>query len=245
MSNELLNKESMLYGFEESKQEDIVIPRIKVINALSPERVDGLAVEGDVINSLTKEKVNDQLFIPIKQYYSNIRWNPDRNDDIRIECYSRDGRIGITNAGDTLICAECRANQFDNTKQGKEAQPLCTSYLNFLGFFEEEVMPSVLSFSKTNYNEGKKMLSIAKSMRKSIWNYGYKLSGQKVVKDKNQWFIITAKMGGETSPEARELALELYKIYEKTVLDVDYEDVATKDSAQVTDAVSAEMESEI
>ena len=77
MSNELANTntntelssqvEEQVYGFEDSNSSDIVIPRIKVINALSPERQDGLAEEGDVINSLTKDSVANKRFIPIKQ----------------------------------------------------------------------------------------------------------------------------------------------------------------------------------
>ena len=67
---------SAAYGFEETDSKDIVIPRIKVINALSPERVDGEAQEGDILNSLTHEDVKGKRFIPVKQYYSNIHWNP-------------------------------------------------------------------------------------------------------------------------------------------------------------------------
>jgi len=240
MSNELLKNNQVqvpeeIHGFEESRQEDIVIPRIKVVNALSPERIEGLAAEGDVINSLTKEKIEaDDLFIAIKQYYSNIRWNADRNAEPRIMCFSRDGRIGTTHDGDTLVCAQCKMNQFDNTKTGKEAQPLCTAYLNFLGFVETDMMPAVLSFAKTNYNEGKKMLSIAKSLRKSLWAYGYSLKGTKVTKDKNVWYIITPTLSAkEVSDETKLMATELFKLYEKTSVNADYEDVATKDSAQV------------
>lgn len=203
---------NMIYGFEESKSDDIIIPRIKVINALSPERIDGIANEGDILNSLTQEKMKDKKFIPIRQYYSNIWWNDDRDADERIHCRSFDGRIGNNEDG-TLVCAVCKKNQFDNTKEGKDAYPLCTAYLNFLGFFEGDAMPVVLSFSKTNYNEGKKMLSIAKSMRASMWNYGYLLEGKKVTKGKNTWYNIMPTLAGETDLENRTLAFELYKAY--------------------------------
>lgn len=232
--NELMKTQSgltnynpeMAYGFEETKPEDIIIPRIKVIQALSPERVDGEAVEGEILNSLTKEKLNGIPFIPIKQYYTNIRWNPDRNADIRMFCRSFDGRIGQDDTG-SLICEQCKKNQFDNTKTGKEAQPTCTAFINFLGFFEGNPMPVVLSFARTNYNEGKKLLSIARSMRVAIWNYAYTIESKKVSKDKNTWFIMVPKMKGETSPEVRSLAFELYKAYENVAIKADYEDTAT------------------
>ena len=47
---------NMAYGFEDTKASDILIPRIKVVQALSPERIDKEAEEGEIINSLTKER---------------------------------------------------------------------------------------------------------------------------------------------------------------------------------------------
>ncbi len=229
--------ESMAYGFEDADAKDIVIPRIKVIQALSPERIDGEATEGDILNSLTKENVKGQRFIPIKQYYSNIMWNPDRDAEVRMLCRSVDGKIGQDDNG-TLACATCKKNMFDNTKQGRDAQPLCTSYLNFLGFFEGNPMPVVLSFARTNYNEGKKLLSIAKSMRCAAWNYGYALESKKVAKGKNQWYIMTTRMDGATSPDTRALAFEIYKAYEKAIVNADYED-ASRASAETIDEQTA------
>jgi len=229
------------YGFEETKTEDIIIPRIKIINALSPERLDGIAEEGAILNSLTQEKVTSQRFIPIKQYYSNIRWNPDRDSETRMFCRSFDGRIGIDDEGNHS-CESCSKCKFDNTKTGKEAQPLCTSYLNFLGFFSGNPMPVVLSFSKTNYNEGKKLLSIARAMRASIWNYAYTLSGKQISKDRNRWYIIIPQMAGATTEEERALALELYRAYEGTKIDTAYEDTGKFEKTTESDAqVEAEI----
>jgi hypothetical protein len=226
-----------MFGFEEAKQEDQVIPRIKVINALSPERKEKIADEGELLNSLTKEKVTpDMLFIPIKMYYSNIWWNPDRGDDQRMFCRSADGRIGVPFDGGALVCKDCKKNLFDNTKQGKDAQPLCTSYMNFLGFFSGIPVPVVLSFARTNYNEGKKMLSIAKSLMRSIWSYGYILDSKLISKNGNDWYIITSKLGPETSDEDKAFAMQLYKVYEQTAsLKVDYEDIATANGGSAVD----------
>lgn len=232
---------SMAYGFEETKKEDLIIPRVKVINALSPERIDGIASEGAIINSLTLESVAGKKFMPIKQYYNNIEWNPDRNGDPRIFCRSNDGRIGVCENG-TLACDQCKKNLFDNTKKGKESYPTCTAYLNFLGFFEDSPMPVILSFAKTNYTDGKKMLSIAKSMRAAMWNYCYVLESKKVVKDKNSWYNIVPKFAGESTLEQRELAFELFRAYSDLKFTTEYEDAAVDTSGSSTDA---QMESEI
>lgn len=234
-------------GFEESNNSDIIIPRIKVINALSPERIDGIAAEGDVLNSLTQENVKDKVFIPIKQYYSNIRWNPERNADTRIFCKSANGITGNEYCEDgstkCISCAACKKNQFDNTKKGKEAAPVCTQYMNFLGFFEGSPMPVVLSFSKTNYNEGRKLLSIARSMRTSIWGYGYKIGSKKISKDRNTWYILTADMAGATTTENKTLAATLFNLYADTeAIKADYEESGSFEDKTAT---SAQTEAEI
>ena len=231
---------NVAYGFEESRPEDVLIPRLKVINALSPERQDGTAEEGAVINSLTGESVVGKRFIPIKQYYSNIEWNPDRSAEERIFCRSFDGRIGEGVHG-TLACAQCRRNQFDNSKKGKEAQPLCTSYINFLGFMEGNPMPVVLSFARTNFNEGKKLLSIARSMRTSIWNYAYVVKSVLVSKDRNKWYNLQVAMAGETTADERALAFELFKAYEHAQVKADYEE----GGAVTSEEPDAEIASEI
>lgn len=215
---------SKAYGFEESDNSDLIIPRIKVINALSPERVDGEAEEGDVINSLTKESVKGQRFVPIKQYYSCIKWNPERDADPRMLCRSFDGRIGTDADGETKLCKQCGCDQFDNTKTGKAAQPTCTRYLNFLGFFEGMPMPVVLSFARTNYNEGRKMLSMSKSMRAAIWAYSYTIDSRLVSKDRNKWYILVPNMAGKTDEDTQKLAFELYNSIQVSRIQTDYEE---------------------
>lgn len=232
---------NVAYGFEETDSSDIVIPRVKVINALSPERQDGEADEGDVINSLTKEDIRGYHFIPIKQYYSCIRWNPDRDADPRMLCRSYDGRVGTDAEGSTILCKQCGLDQFDNTKTGKAAQPQCTRYLNFLGFFEENPMPVVLSFARTNYNEGRKMLSISKSMRAAIWAYSYMIDSRMVSKDRNKWYILVPTLSSKTSPEMQQLAFELFNTIQVSNIQVNYEDAGGYSNPTTDDQVASEI----
>lgn len=138
------------------------------------------------------------------------------------------------------VCSQCGKNQFDNSKTGRAAQPQCTSYLNFLGFFEDSPMPVVLSFARTNYNEGRKMLSIAKSMRSAIWDYAYTIESRLVAKDRNKWYIMVPSMAGPTTPEQRKLAFDLYSTIHVNEIKADYEDAGGYANAAQTDAQVAE-----
>ena len=212
-------------GFEDVDSSDLVIPRIKVINALSPERQDGIAAEGDIVNSLTKDMIlPEHKFIPLKMTYSNIEWVP-RDMGEGIVCRSFNGKIGNNNInGQTLACHVCRRNEFDNTKQGKEAQPKCNKYINFLGFFEHDPMPVVLSFARTNYNEGKKLLSIAKSLRDNMFNHSYSITSKLQTKDKTRWYNIATSLVGDTTPEMREFAKSIYYSLAERELKLDLEE---------------------
>ncbi len=218
MSNELTVQEKMALaeqqgapmGFEEEEAGDAIIPRIKMVQTLSPEKKDKLAEEGDIINSLTVEKLNGRAFVPVFKFNNNILWR-DRSEGGGIKCIARDAKVGQESDGTTLLCATCRKCEFNNKKQGKEAIPTCTKYINFFGFFEGERMPVILSFSKTNYAEGKKLYSLAKVSMQNMWNFKYKLEAKKMAKGSNEWFNIVTQSNGQTDTDDREFALDLYK----------------------------------
>lgn len=236
-THEVVTANEPIMGFEEANQDDVVIPRVKVINALSPERQDGIANEGDVLNSLTKEVIlPEHNFIPLKVTYSNIAWVPKSEGD-GIECRAMNGKIGVSNIGNgTLVCDRCKRNEFDNSKQGKASQPTCTKYINFLGFFEHDLMPVVLSFSRTNYNEGKKLLSIAKSMRDNMFNHTYSIGSRLQTKDKNKWYNITTKMTGDTSEEMRAFARNIYGSLQEYEVDLENTAYNATNDDNVSDA---------
>src|SRR3990167_3555991 len=63
-------------GFESGvEKEDLIIPRAKLLQAMSPEMQEGGFRVGQIINSLTKEELNEE-FIPIFMFKNWIRFNP-------------------------------------------------------------------------------------------------------------------------------------------------------------------------
>lgn len=213
---------SVPMGFEDEEASDLIIPRVKVIQTLSPERKEKIAEEGDIINSLTKERLNGKKFIPVFKFNNNVWWK-DRSEGGGIQCSSRDGKIGHTSDEQVVVCAQCRRCEFDNTKTGKEALPTCTKYINFFGFFEGERAPIILSFSKTSYNEGKKLYSLAKVTMQNMWNYGYTLTEKLMAKGNNEWYVPVMTAAGATSEEDRDFALGLFKMYRNDLQNMNYD----------------------
>ena len=229
-------------GFEDEDQTDLIVPRIKVINALSPERKEKVADEGDIVNSLTKELLNGKVFVPVFKFNNNILWR-DRAEGGGIICIARNGKTGEDSDGTNKLCSACKRCEFDNTKQGKEALPTCTKYINFFGFFSgEHGMPIILSFAKTNYNEGRKLYSLAKVTMQNIWNHGYRLDSKLMSKNGNDWYNIAIIPAGATSAEDREYALSLYKSFRNDILNVKYDmDSGESGSEAAPDTEGAEF----
>lgn len=218
----LVQQNGAALGFEDEDASDLIIPRVKIIQSLSPERKEKQAEEGDIINSLTLEKIQNQIFIPVFKFSSNIEWI-DRNQGGGIACQARDGKTGIASDGSMSLCNSCKRNLFDNTKQGKEAIPKCTKYINFFGFISGQQVPIVLSFAKTNYNEGKKLYSLAKVSMQNMWNHGYRLVPKLMKKNNDEWFIIDVQAAGPTTQEERDYGMNLFKSFRSADLVFDEE----------------------
>lgn len=217
-------------GFEDEQDGDMIVPRIKIINALSPECKERTAAEGDIVNSLTKTKLNDSIFIPVFKYNSNINWKP-RNEGGGLLCTARNGKNATQNDGVSLFCNTCRKHEFDNTKTGRESFPTCTKYINFFGFIVGEPIPIILSFAKTNYPEGKKLYSLAKVTMQNMWNYGYVLSSKKLAKNGNEWYNIVVSAAGASTEESRMFGISLYKQFRDSAIISDVEKEGSEDSS--------------
>lgn len=228
-------------GFEDEDDGDFIVPRIKIVNTLSPERKDKIAEEGDIINSLTKEKLNGKVFIPVFKFNNNIWWKP-RAEGGGILCIARDGKLGQMSDGTTLLCATCRKCEFDNTKQGREAIPVCTKYINFFGFFAGERMPIILSFSKTGFSEGKKLYSLAKVTMQNMWHYGYTLGNKLMSKAGNDWYNIVVSAAGASSEADRAYGLQLFQTFRNRELKFDIDDTQDSDNTGPSMASESALE---
>lgn len=89
----------------------IKIPRLKLIQDLSPERKEGIAKAGSFINSLTKEEYGGQIkIVPLVQRpMTRIRWAA-RDQGGRLLCISRNKTKPSGDPGDVL--QDCQACEF-------------------------------------------------------------------------------------------------------------------------------------
>ena len=199
-------------GFEGMRvsKDDLIIPRAKLLQALSPEIAEGLvdgAKAGQIRNSLTKEVLPSRV-VPIFAFKSYFRFNPR---DRAKEGYNPNYQPGA------MIW---RSMNPDDPKVIEQAcfgpngeVPLALTCLNFFAFFPGVLMPIVLSFSKTSYKTGKQLLSLARFCGGDMWSRAYQLGAALVTDDKGTYYVFTVTSLGESNAEERHQAESWWTLF--------------------------------
>lgn len=142
-------------GLENMRPQDLLVPRLILMQALSPAVVDKNvdADAGDMFNSMTMERwvAEGDLaeFIPVFHYLEWIKWG-SRDEGEGILGRSRDPK------SDLAISAARR-------EQNEKGRPIVTEYHNFVCLFPELGMdhPVVIGCAKTNHSRGRHLLGLA------------------------------------------------------------------------------------
>ena len=196
--NEMVVDSGLNRGFESKDidQSDLIIPRAKLLQKLSPEVDEGMK-PGQIINSLTKEALPEE-FIPIFVFKNYIRFNLKNTDDPNFDSGFEPGAI------------MWRSNDYLDEKVQKETKfgsngekPLATTFMNFFSYFPGISMPIIISFSKTSYKAGKQLLSLAKFSGGDMFGKKYKLQSHKETNDIATYFVLKTAVSGK--PTADEL----------------------------------------
>ena len=203
-------------GFEEETQrEDLIIPRAKLLQALSPEVVDGSGKPGQIINSLTKE-ILPSVFIPVFKFTQWLRFN---SRDQKATGYNPDFGPGdliwrSADPHDPRVQAEGKFGE-DGSK------PLATKFLNFFSYFPGVTMPVIVSFSASSFKTGKQLLSLAQFTGGDMFSKGYALSAAKEQNDMGTFYVLKVDAKGPASPEDFKFAERLWQDFHAKEIKVD------------------------
>ena len=145
-------------GMENMRNSDVVVPRFRLMQSLSPMVVERKALAGQILNSLTDELVVDfEASIPVIPIFHYIQWiqwgDREANEGMIDQSLDPDG---------SLAQMAARRETRVNTK-GKEVQ-VVTEYHNFICICPDisVKIPIALSCAKTSFKTGKKLLGMAR-----------------------------------------------------------------------------------
>jgi hypothetical protein len=138
--------QQMMEQFGGMGSENVVIPRLVVVQKTSPEVETGEAKPSELfIKGLGMNLGAGPVeIIPIRRDTSRIRWK-DPKVGGGIVCRSKDGRTGVGEPGGN--CAVCLMTRWDGAER-----PSCDQYENVLVVLrnDQEVMPFLISGNRTN-----------------------------------------------------------------------------------------------
>lgn len=195
-------------GFENIDQEELIFPRLMLIQKMSPQ-LDEIAelIAGDFLNSLSNEIVSNATFVPIMKLPTFwVRKNPlERTDPDFNPDYDKGALIyKVSDPNDPRVLE-------DNRWVG-DAKPKCTQYMNFMVCLTKTKELYILSFAKSSFTEGKRFLSCAKLKRAPLFAFKYSLNSVKHQKGANIWYVMSIKDAGRV--ETQEEFVEYGKIYD-------------------------------
>lgn len=219
-------------GFENVDRSDLLVPRLGICQAMSPERskknadkyIEGLK-EGELFHNLKKERLGTRLRVAVVHFYkSRVKYTGDIGEGI--DCRALDGKHGVASNEDVKAqipqngdCMTCRFSLW----QGDEP-PACTAYYNFvIVSMPEKGFPSiddmlVMSFKSTGVGAAKQWISRMKFMTDEqgrplpIFGGVHELSVREQSNDKHTWFQFHVEPSGRATPEQREYARALYSM---------------------------------
>lgn len=199
-------------GLENSNdRNDLIIPRAKKIEAMSPEMQDAALLKtgvmpGAIINSITKE-ILPSKFIPVSYFKQWIRFNANKEGDRGwVDGYGpRDVIYNTLDKDDIRLTTDA---VWDGDKP-----PLTTTFLCFLSLFEGQDCPIVISFGGTNFKAGKTLLSLATFKGGDLFSNRYRLTTKKKQNDMGTWFVFDVAYDGPAEGAEYQKAEKLWEAF--------------------------------
>ena len=151
-------KDIEVEGLENMRPSDLLVPRLILLQGLSPRVVEGSNVAGQIINSITEmvwvKKDEEVIFIPIYHFLEWIRWG-DRETGEGIQERSLDPEGTL---------AQMAMRQIKHSTSTGISVFTVTEYHNFVSLFPmiDAQFAVVISCAKTNVKKGRKLLGLAR-----------------------------------------------------------------------------------
>lgn len=197
-------------GFENFKSEDLIIPRLRLLQGLSEAVTSGDGKMGQFQDSLNGEILGDSIEVVLLGLKNGAVYF---EQGVGMQCKSLDG---ISNM-EGVKCTDCPYNQYYGKRWAKdEDPPKCSATKEFICVTRatlngQEQRPIVVSFLKTSYKQGRKLASIARLSGRDIFAGAYVITSQMMKNAKGTFAIMDVKQNGWLTPEEFKAAEAWYQ----------------------------------
>ena len=181
-------------GLEDIDQDDLMIPRVRVIQPTS--QLDG--PPGAFHNNLsgqTKAAIRAAL---LKVTKSRVFWN---TDDLKAAplCASDDAKVPQTvHAGKyAQKCDGCELAQWGKDKSGNPVPPQCRLTYNFLAAdLDDDDTPFILSLAGASVKSARQIISVFVLKRKKLFSRPVYICANEVKNDKGRFYVVVITQNG-------------------------------------------------
>ena len=223
-------------GLEKMRDQDVVYPRIVLLQALSPivREKDSPYNAGDMINSVTLELIcerdTQREFIPILFWPEWIEWGPRSEGG---------GVIGMSRDPMSELAQRAKANEKRDV--GGKTVMAVTEYLTFLILLADRPPVTMadavcLSCAKSNYKHGKRLLNLAR-LRGNVplfaGKYTLSAASEHNARSNSDYWAYGLENAGFASEEQYAFAKEAYELLK------DHEVKAAEMRSETEDSESA------
>jgi hypothetical protein len=212
-------------GLEEVDQDDLIIPYAKLMQPLSPEVDEGIAIAGEIVNSVTKfDYGQGVLFIPLVLNKRRIFWPERDSGETGVRCASSNFKQPDQGAKYHGSCARCQYSQWGEESTPPECSAILTFPSLIIGVIGDDgeyyELPDgaegnemvAISFLKTGYKAGKQLTSMATFGSGNLFENIYELTTQKEKNDKGTFHVFKVQPSGSIEDDIREKVMGLYKM---------------------------------
>lgn len=207
-------------GFENLEREDILLPRLKLLQAMSPEVTENDEKPGTFFLNLSNKNLGEKVIItPVIHYRSRIKWNP-KDDGGGIDCSSPDAKTP-KEAKYAPLCSACSHKDWDNTEaKKKDQQPKCTMFENFVILIGDSNEPVIMPMAKTQAKIAKKFYSMAALKGGDMFDFSYQMTitKEKAPTGEVYFNFVISDIGKKTTPERRTTCDQLWATLSKANL---------------------------
>jgi len=224
-------------GFDEVDMDEIIMPRLSILQGLSGMVVERKGLMGDLANSLTKENYGLSVeFIPLFLFKTRVRFEKGRG----LVMMSRDNTI-VTMAKDEFaeyqgrLVAEVPESEWIGTEPPKFHLVYNFPVLLVAGI---NAFPLCLSLMRTGAKVAKQFFSMACTTGEDFCSRVYTLSSKQISSDDgNTYALPVIEIARRASNEEYEIAMKQHNIFhkQKENIAVDLEEEPLADPSATTE----------
>jgi len=182
-------------GMERVEQSDILLPRLSVCQALSPQKrkshstyIEGLQ-EGMLFNTVTQQIYGEEIeIIPLFFFKNRIKFNPiDLGGGI--DCQSQNGIDGGRLCHNCMSCQwQIWGNGASPNSENANDPPKCTMYHNFMSFIPSEMVPVAITYKATGLKLSKQLLAQQRLSRLPMYSRVFAVKVVTMKDGDNEWY---------------------------------------------------------